>query len=106
MKNKTVFYAGYWNDSHTLAKIELEFMKGEGAWKGWRIVKVLKVYAGGKGMLAGSCLLDDEVKERIFDNYDDAKAKMRSDCADKISALLSEAAVFAEEIANITGVGE
>ena len=106
MDNKIVFYAGYWNDSHTLAKVELEFVKGEGAWTGWRIVKVLKVYAGGKGMLAGMPLLADEMKQRIFDNYADAKRKITFDCLDKIGALFDEATVFAREMDNIYGVEE
>lgn len=109
MDNKTVFYAGYWNSSHTLAKIELEFRemrKANNTWTEWQIVKVLKIYAGGNGMLVGMSLLDDEVAERTFDNYADAKRKITSDCPDKIGALFDEAAVFAKEMDNIYGLVE
>lgn len=93
MQNTIGFYAGQWNSTRTLAKLELEFIPRLGRNGAYRITKVIRVYAGGKGLQVGQHIMASEEKNCICATYAIAKQKMIEDCRVAIKKHLRQVQV-------------
>jgi hypothetical protein len=80
------YYAGSGSSfGRTLAALDVKFVANIGANGAYRIEKIIKLYAGGVGMLEGMHIFRSETERTLFEYYIDARQKMIQDCKKKIA---------------------